>query len=616
MKKVILNCLPPFSTQFPSPPLSILKAWLTRYQVESSIVYWNLLFEKLQKDFVWNNPKVFDVSNDMALYVNYIIFKHKNKILYNGFKKMLEGFSPKYFNDNPSYYDEHIRSFAIKMDEIIDSTLSNIDINNTMLWGFSIKIDGWVAASIIADKIKQKAPNMPVVVGGINTKETAQAFLQNFPQFDIAVWGEGEMPLIEIVDVINSGINDYKNVSNIAYRENNFVIISEKRNRQFVNLSDEVIYPDYDDYFVQKKEKTGNTYAIIPIEGSRGCHWNKCKFCYLNTDYKYRLKSIAKICKEIKYMIEKHNIYEFDFLDNDFIGLDLNRTNELLDGLIAIKNEEPKFKIHAIEVITKGLTHTLIKKMHQAGILFAQIGYESTSQNLLSKIKKKNTFASNLFYIKFATKYHIPLYHVNVLTNMPDETVEDIMEATDNLRFLRFFLHPDKYKHGLGPVNVNTISKYFTQIKDERAFWIPTMPAYEFLKEYIDPKYHWDIFSYKKPFKHYQWETFKRIEKFYLDNKHTYAIETEKNITKYAEYNRGRKVFEFDMTEDSLHYKVLYHTNDKIMSIDDILLAVNDISEGREYTPEEISHVINTFFEKGILYCSPDYTEILSVIDL
>jgi radical SAM superfamily enzyme YgiQ (UPF0313 family) len=152
-----------------------------------------------------------------------------------------------------------------------------------------------------------------------------------------------------------------------------------------------------------------------------------------------------------------------------------------------------------IEVITKGLTHTLIKKIFQSGIVYAQIGYESTSQNLLSKIKKKNTFSSNLLYIKLATKHHIPLKHVNVLTNMPDETEEDIMEATDNLRFLRFFLHPMNFTHGITSVHVSAVSKYFTQVKAESAFWIPAMPAYNFLKEYIDPKYHWDIFSFKKP---------------------------------------------------------------------------------------------------------------------
>ncbi len=35
----------------------------------------------------------------------------------------------------------------------------------------------------------------------------AKAFLKNFPEFDIAVWGEGEIPIIQLVDIIENGGN-------------------------------------------------------------------------------------------------------------------------------------------------------------------------------------------------------------------------------------------------------------------------------------------------------------------------------------------------------------------------------------------------------------------------
>ena len=70
--------------------------------------------------------------------------------------------------------------------------------------------------------------------------------------------------------------------------------------------------------------------CVIPIERSRGCHWNRCKFCYLNRGYKYRLKSTEKLYEEIVYMIENYGVYEFEFLDNDFIGTDLQQFETLL----------------------------------------------------------------------------------------------------------------------------------------------------------------------------------------------------------------------------------------------------------------------------------------------
>lgn len=49
-------------------------------------------------------------------------------------------------------------------------------------------------------KIKEKSPSAVIVVGGIGTKEAAIAYLQNFAQFDIAMWGEGEIPLLHLTE--------------------------------------------------------------------------------------------------------------------------------------------------------------------------------------------------------------------------------------------------------------------------------------------------------------------------------------------------------------------------------------------------------------------------------
>jgi radical SAM superfamily enzyme YgiQ (UPF0313 family) len=616
MKKIVLNCVPPFETHRPSPALSILKSWLTKHKYDSLIIYWNLILSDLQRDFVWNNPKVLDASNALALYVNYLVCNEKKLLLYNSFKSILSGFSPHYLNIETNYFDNHMKKYAEKMDEIIDSNIFKASINDTpFLWGFSMKMEGWIVSSIIAEKIKKIAPDTPILIGGINTKKTAKIFLENFPQFDLAIWGEGEKPLIELVDAIKNGNNEYSKVGNIAYRKGGDVFFSEKKKRSFINLSENNLYPDYDDYFYQIKGINLKIENKIPIEGSRGCHWNKCKFCYLNTDYKYRIKTISKICKEIKYFMNRYKIYTFEFLDNDFIGLDIERANKLLDELIAIKKETPEFKITTIEVVTKGLDRKIIKKMYEAGITFVQIGYENPSSNLLKKINKKNTFASNLLYVKFATLYNTPLYSVNLITNMLEETVDDIIEATDNLKYLRFFLHSIKFKHALTPLQVNSSSRYYSHIKNEKEEWILSTIAHDFLKKYIDQKYHWDIFSFVKQNRHYQWNTFKRIEKYYLDNKQTYSITKDDKGIRYNEYINGRKINEFEIKEDSIEYIVLYATNDKVLSFTELITYINNKFSDK-YTEKKIKDVVDKYYHAGLIYRSIDYMEILSIINI
>ena len=117
----------------------------------------------------------------------------------------------------------------------------------------------------------------------------------------------------------------------------------------------------------------------------------------MNQGYKYRRKSAEVIKEEILYNIKKYSVYDFTFLDNDVIGKDREKFKNLLDKLIEIKNNHPKFRVMLAEIITRGIDFETIKKMHIAGFFHVQIGYESPSDTLLYKIDKKNSFASNLF---------------------------------------------------------------------------------------------------------------------------------------------------------------------------------------------------------------------------
>jgi len=616
MKKIIFNCVPPFRTDLPAAAFSVLKAWLAKYNINSSIIYWNLKLNNMQADFIRNYSGLLGISNDLSLYVSYLVHKSNNLFLYDSFKKILQAASPRFIGDNIGYYDDHIQRFSVKIDLLIENTLSKIDTTEVACWGFSMKLDGWIVSSIIAEKIKRIAPNIPIIIGGINTKKNAQAFLENFPQFDIAMWGEGEEPLRSLVKAICSNNNDYDSIPNIAYRRGNVVVFSKKTNNEFINLSESDFYPDYDDYFNEKKELKLNNTSIIPIEGSRGCHWNKCKFCYLNIGYKYRVKSIKKVCAEIKYMIKKYGVHKFQFFDNDFIGLDINKANEMLDSLVCIKQQDPSFEIVLVEVITKGLDRSIIAKIAEAGIKCVQIGYESPSNNLLRKINKKNTFASNLLFIKVAYLHSILLGSVNLIINMPEESTEDILEAIDNLKYLRFYLKDSQFKHFILPLEVSSSSKYYSNIKKYSESWSFSMPAYIFLKNFIDEKYHWDVFSYTKLTPDYHWHIFRQIEKYYIDNKYSYSIDKNNAVYQYREYINDRKINEIKFNEDSIDWLVLCCSNDMVISLQDLFVMIKDYIDESNIELDILQKTVGNLQKQGLLYYTSDFSEIISVINI
>ncbi|MDR3047169.1 MAG: radical SAM protein, partial [Bacteroidales bacterium] len=473
--KIILNWMPPATLNFASPSLSALKSYLTKFDYEVKIVYWNLKLAELQCGFLWLKTPDFydDEMRSLLLFFNYIAIKRNDTNAYNQVKGILIAIKPQYLTRDIDVYDLHMKAYADELDCYIDDILSKIDDSNILYYGMSVMFYQWIFSSILAEKIKIKNQESKIIIGGISSKESAVAYLESFDQFDFALWGESEINL-EILskELIENNENiDFDKLLNTAFRKNDKIKISKHRKCNYIDFSNDKSIFDISDYFEQKKiiDEIFNDQIKerIPIEGARGCHWKKCNFCYLNTGYKYRLKPVSLIIYEIKKQISKYNVFSFCFLDNDLVGLDKERFKHLLDELIEIKKVYPNFSIDMAEVITNGIDSSIIRKMFFAGFESVQIGYESPSNSLLKKIRKKNSFASNLLFIKFAQVYNIGISGANVIMGLLEETDNDIIEAIKNLHHLRFFLLRGRFRHSYTSLGIMHTSSYYDKLENK-----------------------------------------------------------------------------------------------------------------------------------------------------
>lgn len=613
MKKVILNCCPPADMHIPSPSLSVLQAYLQMNNYEVEVKYWNLYFHYLQNEFIWNDARNSNEITILYLYFNYIAIMEKNADIYTHLKLFLQTINPKFLSDDPDCYDRHMEVYARKLDSILDEVISSFNMREILFFGFTMKMDQWLLASIIAKKIKERDVEIPIVIGGINTEKGSIGFLNSFPQFDVAMWGEGELAILELARMINKESPlDFSKIGNIAFREDDIIKCSANKLTKFVDLSDLNFLPNYDDYFKQKEEYRIVSPTYLPIEGSRGCHWNRCKFCYLSVGYKYRLKSIEKIEGEIRYMIKKYGIYLFEFLDNDLIGKDTGLFVELLDTLILLRKEFPAFQIIVAEIITKEVDKKIIEKMKEAGIICVQIGYENSSDNILKKIDKKNSFASNMNFIKHAFFFGIQFRGINVIINLPEETTGDIFEACQNLSFLRFFLNWKTFRHCIIPVCVNSSSRYANVLNLESSNLHFSTTMYLLASFYVEKESHWDLFEYVNPNRDSHWYSFQRIENYYLQVHYTYEIINHGDNYLYIEYCNGQEISSFKFVRNSLDYYILKLVDSHVISIDDLTDEINIV--GKKYVQEDIKVTLETLFKKRLVYYSQDFQEIASVI--
>jgi radical SAM superfamily enzyme YgiQ (UPF0313 family) len=179
-----------------------------------------------------------------------------------------------------------------------------------------------------------------------------------FPQYlNINKQGYYETALYDYSNQILSRINDVTNqlyfekVPNLAYRSKG-KITTNQQNRVFSQI--DIVKPDYTDYFRFMQDNKINTIQpLIPVESSRGCHWNQCKFCFLTEGYANRVKDNDAILDEIIQSIKSYKIFEFVFLDNDIIFNDKEKFDDLLNQFIKIKGKYEEFGIWNGEVVTK-----------------------------------------------------------------------------------------------------------------------------------------------------------------------------------------------------------------------------------------------------------------------
>lgn len=78
-------------TIMPSPPMSVLKAYLSAQGYNVSIIYWNIILKKLEKEFIWGtytNNKTIEFQ-DLLLLNNYLAIKHNDKEAYSRVKSAL-----------------------------------------------------------------------------------------------------------------------------------------------------------------------------------------------------------------------------------------------------------------------------------------------------------------------------------------------------------------------------------------------------------------------------------------------------------------------------------------------------------------------------------------------
>jgi len=263
--------------------------------------------------------------------------------------------------------------------------------------------------------LRTTKPETPICLGGPYVTTIMQEIFEETPA-DFAVYGEGEITFSELISYIKGAL-PLESIKGLMYRKDGRIITNEPR-EQIEDL-DSLPLPAYDLFKM-------NRYPMHRITTSRGCPY-KCVFCNSSSIWlgRWRKRSPEKIMEEIRFLIENHKKKVFFFNDNSF-NIDLKRI-ELFCTLL-LKNN---FKIlWSTPVRPELINDEIAHLMKKSGCYNVSIGIESANNEILKKMKKKNTIEKMNDGIRIFKKAGIEVLGQFVIGS-PGDTLKTVKESID-----------------------------------------------------------------------------------------------------------------------------------------------------------------------------------------
>ncbi len=125
------------------------------------------------------------------------------------------------------------------------------------------------------------------------------------------------------------------------------------------------------------------------IQATIGCSHNRCRFCTMYREKKFRMRSSHEIIEELRGLKNYYDYYKRIFLaDGDAMGMP---TSELMEILIFIRENIPQINRVGIYAHGKNLLGKSVedlKKLKDAGLGIVYIGLESGSDKVLDQMEK------------------------------------------------------------------------------------------------------------------------------------------------------------------------------------------------------------------------------------
>ena len=249
-------------------------------------------------------------------------------------------------------------------------------------------------AAQLAKRIKLINKDITVIVGGPHITSTPQETMERFSEFDLGVIGEGEVTVVELLNVLEKG-GELEEVKGVIYREEKGEYGGEDTPlhrtspRELIEDLDQLPFPAHDllEGFPKSFHPPPFKMSRFPaaaIVTSRGCP-NRCIFCDRSVfGNRCRAFSSEYIIDWIKELVRRYGVKELLIEDDTFV-LFRSRLIEICEGILKEGLDLSWSCLGRVDMVTP----ELLKLMRKAGCWEIGYGIESGVQHILN-LEEKN----------------------------------------------------------------------------------------------------------------------------------------------------------------------------------------------------------------------------------
>ena len=302
-----------------------------------------------------------------------------------------------------------------------------------LVTGISILTPNLRFAREAVRSVREVFPETLLVIGGPHVSALPTEVLTEFSDADLGVYGEGEITLLELLDVsVKSGIKP-EGLPGTIWRNAKNKMTVKAIPRDPINDLDTLPQPARDLFPLERYHPHppyGRRWRYMNVITSRGCPFH-CAYCSKSVfGNLFRAFSPARVVADIAELVKVYQVREIHFYDDD-LTLHRKRTVEIMELLIAADLD----LIWSCTTRCDLVDAELLMLMKRAGCWMISYGVETGNDALRNTVDKG--VSREQIEVAFRNTKHAGIKVTGYfMIGLPGETEDTVKETIQFVEFL------------------------------------------------------------------------------------------------------------------------------------------------------------------------------------